>query len=236
MVPLIVTASILDEVVDSVLEGLRDLRNPSAVAEAPGVLSDDSTVISRIDEGSLGVPIFSFYTEDLAAHQAGTRACATIPPSDTRDSEIIIVPSSYCPCYVRPVGDIIGVELGVSFTAIVGRDEVSPMDVIDDPIVIVVHTGLPILLRFVDIEVVYEVGVLGVDPTIDDSDDNVGLPCLRLPSLEETNIGTSHSMVSCSRIVVVPLVSQLRVIEWQRRIMPTSRGQVYTHGLPLWIC
>ena len=187
LIPILVTAGILDEVVNSSLLALRDSGDVGLVDIAPRVLADDSTVIGTVDDSVGAVTAFTFAPEDLTAHQASPRAFGTIPPSDTSDADTIVVAGCDRTCDVRTVGLIVGVDL----TIVV--DEVEAVDIVDEAVAIIVDTFLTIELLLIDVEVVLEVGMGDINTTVGDSDDDVRLTRFRFPSLEEADISTSDA-------------------------------------------
>ena len=98
------------------------------------------------------------------------------------------------------MGDIVRVDLPI------GVYEVEAVDIVDEAVAVIVDTFLTIELLLIDVEVVLEVGVLGIDTAVCDSDDDVTLTRLRLPGLEETDVSASDAPSELTRVVVVPLV------------------------------
>ena len=101
---------------------------------------------------------------------------------------------------MRPVGDIVRVDLPIRVY------EVEAVDIVDEAVAVIIDTFLTIELLLIGVEVVLEVGVLGIDTAVRDSDDDVTLTRLRLPGLEETDVSTGNAPSELTRIVVVPLV------------------------------
>ena len=207
LIPILVAAGVLDEVVDSGLLALRDSGDVGLVDIAPRVLADDSTVIGTVDDSVGAVTAFTFAPEDLTAHQASPRAFGTITPSDTSDADTVVVAGCDCTCDVSTVGLIVGVDLTIVM------DEVEAVDIVDKAVAIIVDTFLTIELLLIDEEVVLEVWMGDINTTIGDSDDDVRLTCFLFPSLEEADVSTSDAAREAASIVVVPLVAEHRVIE-----------------------
>ena len=119
---------------------------------------------------------------------------------------------------MRPVGDIVRVDLPI------GVYEVEAVDIVDEAVAVIVDTFLTIELLLIGVEVVLEVGVLGIDTAVRDSDDDVTLTRLRLPGLEETDVSTGNAPSELTRVVVVPLV-------WEQGVIEGSCGLVRTAGI-----
>ena len=119
---------------------------------------------------------------------------------------------------MRPVGDIVRVDLPIRVY------EVEAVDIVDEAVAVIVDTFLTIELLVIGVEVVLEVGVLGIDTAVCDSDDDVTLTRLRLPGLEETDVSTGNAPSELTRIVVVPLV-------WEQGVIEGSCGLVRTAGI-----
>ena len=207
LIPILVAAGVLDEVVDSGLLALRDSGDVGLVDVAPRVLADDSTVIGTVDDSVGAVTAFTFAPKDLTAHQASPRAFGTITPSDTSDADTVVVAGCDCTCDVSTVGLIVGIDLTIVM------DEVEAVDIVDKAVAIIVDTFLTIELLLIDEEVVLEIRVSDIDTTVGDSDDDVRLTCFLFPSLEEADVSTSDAAREAAGIVVVPLVAEHRVIE-----------------------
>ena len=160
-------------------------------------------MIGSVGKGALkGLPILS--SKGIADHDPYTGVRTAITTCDTCDTDAIIIHRSDHTRHVRAVGVVS--DIGI----LVGK--VVPVDII----LVLALTGIGI-----DPDILSQVLMLVVDTTIDDSDDDGGVSGLLLPRLEEIEICALERLESRSRIVVVPLLAEVGVVEGHHILLVT---------------
>ena len=193
-----IAAGKVDEVVDCRLE-----RGGHKLGSAPGILRNDGTVIGSVDKGALkGLPILS--PKGIADHDPHACVGATVTTCDTGDADTVVIHRSDHARHVCTVGVIS--DIGI----LVGK--VVPVDIV----LVLALTGMG-----VDPDILSQVLMLIVDTTIDDSHDDGGISGLLLPRLEEVEISALERLESRSRIVVVPLLREVGVVEGHHILLVT---------------
>ena len=160
-------------------------------------------MIGSVDKGTLkGLPILS--PKGIADHDPYTRVGATVTTCDTGDADAVVIHRSDHARHVRAVGVIS--DIGILVGKVVSVDIV----------LVLALTGIGI-----DPDILGEVLMLVVDTTIDDSDDDGGVSGLLFPRLEEIEISALERLESRSRIVVVPLLREVGVVEGHHILLVT---------------
>ena len=212
------SAGLFGEVVDGVEDGLLVV---ARAVPAPRALRDAGAVLAGVDEGLGKVALAgaAARVKDLARHQAHARLYRAVAAGHAGHADAVVVDGGYGAGHVGAV--VVGINL-----AFVGA-EVVAVDIVDITVAVIVLAGLAVELGQVDVEVLAQVLVAGVDTAVDDGDDNVGRAGRDLPGVKEVDVGSGDAVGYVAEVLVVPLERHLRVVPRHSRGCGTRGGVAF---------
>ena len=112
------------------------------------------------------------------------------------------------------------------------HNKVITVNIIHITVIIVINARLPVQFCLIDPHVVAKVGMVVLHSLVYDCHNNAGVTRLILPGIEKINISTFRPRRYLSRVVIMPLFRQTRVIERQFVsicLRPYAAGSIGRH-------
>ena len=176
-----VTSSVLDEVIDCFLQHFRHLSDASCRRIAPRILANNSPIVRSILDCSSCITLFVLVTEYLAAHKMYPTASRTITTSDTRYALSVVISCCNSTCNMGPMPFII--RFNGTSNDVCCLYKVISIDIVNEPISIVINARLPVFLLLIDIEIIDQILMRNVYSTIYNGYNDIAFTrCILLPN------------------------------------------------------